>query len=164
VRRISETRPLRLPKMTQDEIEELIEGQAICRIAFKGGEYPYLAPFQYALRDGAVYFHFTNYGRKIKLLKQNSRVCVGFERIEPDLSEYRFVVLSGSLKLVDDSEERARVIEKMAEDGKSSYSENLLAAHGFSKERGWSALRPNSPMVIVKLVDVTSTIGLKSPY
>lgn len=150
--------------MSQGEIEELIREKTICRIAFKGGEYPYLAPFQYALYNEGIYFHFTDYGRKIRLLKGDSRVCVGFERIEPDLSEYRFVVLSGSLKLVDDAEERTKVIEKMADDGKRNLSENFLAAHGFSKERGWSALNPNAPMVIMKLVDVTSTIGLKSPY
>jgi nitroimidazol reductase NimA-like FMN-containing flavoprotein (pyridoxamine 5'-phosphate oxidase superfamily) len=46
-------RPLRLTRMEEHEIEELIYEQKICRIAFKGGEYPYLAPFLYVVRDGS---------------------------------------------------------------------------------------------------------------
>ena len=39
--------------MEEHEIEELIDEQKICRIVFKGGEYPYLAPFLYVVRDGS---------------------------------------------------------------------------------------------------------------
>jgi len=157
-------RPRRLPKMGKREIDELIEGQTICRIAFKGDEYPYLAPFQYVTREGSIYFHFTDYGKKMKRIGKDRRVCVGFERLEPDLSDYRFVVLSGSIEAVEDEQERAEVIEKMAETCRERLSENFLPAHGFEREQGWSALSPEAPIVIVKLVDVADAIGLMSPY
>jgi nitroimidazol reductase NimA-like FMN-containing flavoprotein (pyridoxamine 5'-phosphate oxidase superfamily) len=156
-------RPFKLPKMDKEEIEELLDQQCICRIAFHGEVYPYLAPFQYVKIGGSLYFHFTDYGRKMKILERDSRVCVGVENLEPDMSEYKFVVLRGNLKRVDDPEERAEAIGRLAEEGRRALSKNFLAAHGFKKESGWSALSPQKPMVIFKLSEIIDTIGLKSP-
>jgi len=149
--------------MDKREIEELICEQMLCRIAFKGGRHPYMAPFQYVFVDGSLYFHFTDYGRKMKLLERDRRVCVEIEKYEPDLSEYNFVVFRGTLKVVADPQERAKVIRRMAEEGKQKLSPNFLAAHGFTKEEGWSAFTPEKPLVIVKLENIAQGIGLKSP-
>ncbi len=149
--------------MEKHEIEKLIKEQMLCRIAFKGDKYPYMAPFQYVFTNGALYFHFTNYGKKMKLLERDKRVCVEIERYRSDLSEYRFVVLRGTLKVVTDPQERAKVIKKIAEEGKQKLSENFLAAHGFKKEQGWSSFTPEKPIVIVKLEEIAEEIGLKSP-
>jgi len=154
---------VRLPKMEKREIEELIREQMICRIAFKGDEYPYMAPFQYVFINGSLYFHFTDYGRKMRLLEGDKRVCVEIEMYQPDLSEYSFVVLRGKLKVVTDSQERAKVIKRMAEVGKQKLSTKFLAAHGFKKEEGWSSFTPEKPVVIVKLAEIAEEIGLKSP-
>ena len=154
---------LRLPRMNKQEIEKLIQEQMLCRIAFKGDEYPYMAPFQYVFMNGSIYFHFTDYGRKMKLLEKDKRVCVEIEKYKPDLSEYKFVVLRGFLKVVTDSHERVRVIKRMAEEGKQTLSPNFLAAHGFKKEEGWSSFNQEKPLTIVKLENVAQEIGLKSP-
>ena len=135
----------------------------LCRIAFKGDEYPYMAPFQYVLMNGSIYFHFTDYGRKMRLLEKDKRVCVEIEKYKPDLSEYNFVVLRGTLKVVTDPQERAMVIRRMAEEGKQKLSPNFLAAHGFKKEEGWSSFTPEKPLIIVKLENIVQEIGLKSP-
>ena len=150
--------------MEEHEVEKLIDEQRICRIAFKGGEYPYLAPFLYVVRDGSMYFHFTDYGRKMRLMEEDSRACVGIERLEPDMSAYSFVVLRGSLQVVEDLAERAEAIRMMAETAAGELSTNFLAAHGFDRDQGWEMLSPEKPMVIVKLADVTDVMGLKSPY
>ena len=154
---------VKLPKMDKSEIEKLIKEQVLCRIAFKGDKYPYMAPFQYVLMDGSLYFHFTDYGRKMKLLEKNKRVCVEIEEYRRDLSEYSFVVLRGTLRVVTDPQERTTVIKRMAEEGKQKLSPNFLAAHGFNKEEGWSSLSPEKPLVIVKLENIAQEIGLKSP-
>ena len=154
---------VKLPKMNENEIEKLIREQMLCRIAFKGENYPYMAPFQYVFENGRLYFHFTDYGKKMRLFERDNRVCVEIERIRKDLSEYSFVVLRGTLKVVRDPKERARVIKRMAEEGKQKLSRNFLAAHGFKKEEGWSSLTPEKPLVIIKLEDVAQEIGLKSP-
>lgn len=157
-------KPIRLPKMDEGEIDSLINEQNICRIAFKGKEHPYLAPFLYVVKDGALYFHFTDYGRKMKHIEKDGRVCVGIERLEKDMNDYNFVVLSGSLNIVENPEERAQVIGKMVETAKGTLSANFLAAHGFERNLGWDVLSPEKPIVIVKLVDVNDVIGQKSPY
>jgi len=154
---------VKLPRMAKSEIETLLQEQMLCRIAFKGDTYPYMAPFQYVVIDGVLYFHFTDYGKKMRLLEKDKRVCVEIEKYKPDLSEYNFVVLRGELEVVKDPQERARAIERIAEEGKQKLSTHFLAAHGFRKENGWAAFTPERPIVIVKLKEVTEEIGLKSP-
>lgn len=154
---------VRLPKMEKHEIEKLIREQMLCRIAFKGDKYPYMAPFQYVFMNGSLYFHFTDYGRKMRLLERDKRVCVEIESYHKDLSEYSFVVLRGTLKIVKGPQERARVIKTMAEEGKQRLSTNFLAAHGFKKEEDWSSFTPEKSLVIVKLDEIAEEIGLKSP-
>jgi len=149
--------------MEKLEIQRFLREQMLCRIAFKGDEYPYMAPFQYVLMEGSLYFHFTNYGKKMRLLEKDRRVCVEIEKYRPDLSEYNFVVLRGELEVVRDPHERAKVINKIAEEGKQKLSTNFLAAHGFEREEGWSSFTPERPGVVVKLKEVAEEIGLKSP-
>ncbi len=149
--------------MEKFEIEKLLQEQMLCRIAFKGDKYPYMAPFQYVLMDGSLYFHFTDYGKKIRLLEMDKRVCVEIEKYTPDLSEYNFVVFRGELEVVRDPQERAEAIKRLAEEGKQKLSANFLAAHGFKKEEGWSSFTPERPMIIVKLKGLAEKVGLKSP-
>ncbi len=149
--------------MEKPEIANLLQEQMLCRIAFKGDKYPYMAPFQYVMIDGSLYFHFTDYGKKMRLLEKDKRVCVEIEKYRPDFSEYNFVVLRGELEVVRDPQERARAINKLAEEGKQKLSTNFLAAHGFRREEGWSSFTPEKPVVIVKLREATGEIGLKSP-
>ncbi|MGQ9552417.1 MAG: pyridoxamine 5'-phosphate oxidase family protein, partial [Candidatus Bathycorpusculaceae bacterium] len=120
-------------------------------------------PFQYVFMGGSLYFHFTDYGRKMKLLMRGEPVCVEIEEYKPDMSEYRFVVLTGNLETVIDPRERADAITKMAEEGKKRLSKNFLAAHGFKKGEDWSSFTSDKPMLIVKLEKVFEEIGLKSP-
>jgi nitroimidazol reductase NimA-like FMN-containing flavoprotein (pyridoxamine 5'-phosphate oxidase superfamily) len=148
--------------MEKDEIDSFIKEQMLCRIAFKGDDYPYMAPFQYVFLNDSFYFHFTDYGKKMKLLEQDKRVCVEIESYQPDLSEYKFVVLRGSLKIVKNANERKDAIEKMVEIGKEKISKNFLSAHGLRKEEGWDSLSYDKPLIIMKLEDVVEAVGLKS--
>ena len=152
-----------MPKMNKNEIEELIREQFLCRIAFKGDLQPYIAPFQYAYVNGILYFHFTDYGKKMRFFKQETPVCVEIERYTPNLSEYGFVLLTGKLRLVEDQEERKKAIEKMTEIGKQKISANFLLAHGFSQGSDWTDFTVDKPILIIKLDEVTEKIGLKSP-
>ena len=154
----------KLPKMTKQEMWKLIRRQRLCRISFKGKNYPYMAPFQYVVLDGSLYFHFTDYGTKMKLIENDKRVCVEIEEYKEDLSEYSFIVLRGTLKVITDQKERAQALTKLSEEGKRKLSPNFLPAHGFKKEDGWSSLNPtNTSLVVIKLENITQEIGLKSP-
>jgi nitroimidazol reductase NimA-like FMN-containing flavoprotein (pyridoxamine 5'-phosphate oxidase superfamily) len=160
---VLEVTKVEMPKMKEKEIEQLIREQLLCRIAFKGTLHPYIAPFQYVVVNGALYFHFTDYGKKMSFFKQETPVCVEIERYTPNLSEYGFVVLTGKLRLVEDQEERKKAIEKMAEGGKQKLSPNFLLAHGFSQGSDWTDFTADKPILIIKLDEVTERIGLKSP-
>ena len=154
---------VKLPKMKENEIEQLVNEQFLCRIAFRGDAQPYIAPFQYVVVDGALYFHFTDYGQKMSFFKQGMPVCVEIESYTPDLGNYGFVVFAGKLRLVEDGEERTMAITKMAEMGKKRLSPNFLVAHGFPLGSSWDVLNPGKPIFILKLVEVTRKTGLKSP-
>jgi nitroimidazol reductase NimA-like FMN-containing flavoprotein (pyridoxamine 5'-phosphate oxidase superfamily) len=155
---------VKLPRMSKAEIEKLLAEQFLCRIAFGGKLTPHIAPFQYVFVDGALYFHFTDYGKKMGLLEEGNPVCVEIEHYTPDLGEYCFVVLVGKLHLVTDLQEKASAITRMIEDAKSKgLSTNFLPAHGVPKESDWSSLNAEKPLIIVKLVDVAEIVGLKSP-
>jgi nitroimidazol reductase NimA-like FMN-containing flavoprotein (pyridoxamine 5'-phosphate oxidase superfamily) len=155
---------VKLPRMNKTEIDALVSEQFLCRIAFGGKDYPYIAPFQYVFKDGSLYFHFTDYGKKMGLLEEGNPVCVEIEHYTPDLGKYGFVVLIGKLHIVTDPKEKANAVTQIIKDaGKKGLSTNFLPAHGIPKEFAWSSLKTEKPLIIVKLIDVTEIIGLKSP-
>jgi len=150
--------------MGKAEIDQLLRDQFLCRIAFGGRRAPYMAPFQYVSIGGVLYFHFTDYGRKMGLLEEDNPVCVEIERYTPSLSEYCFVTLVGKLQVVVDAHEKSEAVARMVEDAEAKgLSTNFLPAHGLPKEAVWDSLSSEKPLIIVKLVDVTDIIGLRSP-
>jgi nitroimidazol reductase NimA-like FMN-containing flavoprotein (pyridoxamine 5'-phosphate oxidase superfamily) len=154
---------VKLPSMSRKEIDNLIGEQFLCRIAFRGSDGVYIAPFQYVFMNKRLYFHFTDYGNKMSFFREGFPVCVEIEKYSPDLSQYAFVILTGTLKTVAEEEERQNVIHKMAEIGSAKLSPNFLCAHGFESQSGWSVFNAKQPILILRLEKVTSIKGLKSP-
>jgi uncharacterized protein len=148
--------------MDEFEIDQLINEHFLCRIAFRGSVYPHIAPFQYIAINDTLYFHFTNYGRKMDLLKEDNPVCIEIEKYSPDLGKYAFVTLQGKLKTVNDPKERTSIIEKFANQGKTRLSENFLLAHGFPHGSKWDDFTEEKPLRIVKLDPIVNKTGLKS--
>jgi nitroimidazol reductase NimA-like FMN-containing flavoprotein (pyridoxamine 5'-phosphate oxidase superfamily) len=153
---------VKLPKMSKDEVEKLITTQNMCRIAFNGPNYPYLIPFRYIRSNDILYFHFTEYGKKMKLMERDNKVCVQIESYKPDLSQYNFVSIRGTLERVDDLNEYNKAIALLRETGKKS-SPKFLAAHGIDPSKGWDEFNEEKDLVIVKLVDIVEKVGLKEP-
>ncbi|MCW4005078.1 MAG: pyridoxamine 5'-phosphate oxidase family protein [Candidatus Bathyarchaeota archaeon] len=153
----------KLPKMSKSEIDQLLAEQFLGRIAFSTRQAPHVAPFQYAVVDGTLYFHFTDYGKKRQLLDLDVPVCVEVEKYAPDLSTYGFVALTGNLQIVTDPDEKAKAASKMVETAQNrNISQNFLLAHGFAPQTGWSTLKTVESLVIVKLVNLYGVRGLKS--
>jgi len=152
---------IKLPKMSEIEIDTAIKSNNLCRIAFIDGDYPYISPFQYAYIDDNLYFHLTDYGKKKKILVKNPNVCVSIENFKPDLSEYYFISIQGMLKLVKDKDLIQKVINQMVKQAREKYSKNFLSAHGFDKKVGWEHFTPKDQLVY-KLEKVKKPIGLKS--
>ena len=153
---------VKLPKMTENEIEKALSEGNICRIAFLDGDFPYICPFQYIYMDSLLYFHFTDYGKKKEILNINKNVCVSIENFEKDLSQYYFVSIQGTLSEVTDRNEQKKVIKKMVENIKHKFSANFLSVHGFNKDDGWNIFFKESSMTLYSLDDIHYKIGLKS--
>jgi nitroimidazol reductase NimA-like FMN-containing flavoprotein (pyridoxamine 5'-phosphate oxidase superfamily) len=154
-------KPKKLPKMNKDEIRQLIQRQSLCRIAFSENSYPYISPFQYVVIDDAMYFHFTDYGKKMSFLRKDNPVCVEIEMYSPDFSKFAFVILQGNLKVIDDPSEATMALRMFVAEGKKNFSENFLQVHGFSAGSKWEDLN-EKPSIIVKLHKVVKKTGLKS--
>ena len=152
---------IKLPEMSDAEINKALESQNLCRIAFIDKDYPYISPFQYLYLNNIMYFHFTDYGKKKEILEKNRNVCASIEKFTQDLSEYFFISIQGKLNLVEDSQERKQVIKKMILEAKNKYSKNFLSAHGFDKNKGWDSFTDQNQL-IYKLDDIVYRVGLKS--
>ncbi|MBY9013047.1 MAG: pyridoxamine 5'-phosphate oxidase family protein [Candidatus Lokiarchaeota archaeon] len=152
---------IKLPEMTDQEVESVLSNENICRIAFIEDSYPYICPFQYVYLKNQLYFHLTNYGKKMRILKKNNNVCVSIEKLEEDLSSYSFISIQGKLVQIEDKEILKLVIREMVDKAKGQFSRNFLAAHGFRGEDGWESLIEDK-LLIYKLEEVGIRIGLKS--
>ena len=152
---------IKLAQMSEEEITTAINSLNICRIAFIDGNFPYISPFQYVCINNKMFFHFTDYGKKKKILEKNSNVCVSIEKFESDLSRYYFISIQGILRLVEDKQLKNDVMRKMAELGRKNYSKTFLLAHGFEKEEDWKILF-SEDQIIYTLEVVNNPIGLKS--
>jgi nitroimidazol reductase NimA-like FMN-containing flavoprotein (pyridoxamine 5'-phosphate oxidase superfamily) len=152
----------KIPLMSKEEYDKFIKENYVSRIGFKG-EYPYIAPFLYVFDGHFIYFMSTKYGKKIEMFHANPNVAVEIEKYEDDLSEYRFVTLQGSIKQVENIEEKLKVKKcfiNLIQD--KSLSKNVLAALGHSPNDELEAVINEDRSYIWKLVDVKSIIGIKT--
>ncbi len=96
-------------------LEDILKRGSVCRLALVDDGQPYLVPMSYGYVDGALYLHSAAEGRKINILRNNSRVC--FE-VEVDVKlvtgeracnwsfHYRSVIGYGRGHFVTDPDER----------------------------------------------------------
>ncbi len=152
----------KIPSMEKREYDQLINEEHVCRIAFKGDKYPYVAPFVYVFDGRFMYFLSTKYGKKIEFFREDPHVSVEVERYASDLSSYRFVTLRGRLVEVFDPEEK-RAVRKEFVDliRKKNLSRNVLLALGHSPDDPLDSIIKEERSIIWKLVDVEKIVGLK---
>jgi len=153
----------KLPKMQKSAYDRLIRESHICRIAFKGDSYPYVAPFIYVFDGRHMYFMSTRYGRKLRYFQQDPRVSVEVEQYAPDLSRFSFVTLRGELTEVEDPQE-GRAIREMFVDliRDRELSSNILAALGYHPGDSLEQLVEEDKNLIWKLVKVRKIVGLQN--
>src|SRR5512136_1269839 len=122
---------IRIPQAAKAEYDKLIEKGYICRIAFQGEKYPYIAPFLYVFDGKFLYFLSTKYGKKIEYFRKSPYVAVEVEKYTRDLSSYTFVSLQGYLEEVTDSIEKKIIREEFVNLVRDRrLSKNILAALG----------------------------------
>jgi nitroimidazol reductase NimA-like FMN-containing flavoprotein (pyridoxamine 5'-phosphate oxidase superfamily) len=153
---------VKMPRMKKAEYDQLIENEHICRIAFKGEEHPYIAPFLYVFDGQFMYFLSTKYGKKIRHFRQNPDVCVEVESYSPDLSRFSFMVLPGRLVEVERPEDKQAIRQIFVELIKSkNMSQNILSALGHSPGEPIKSILTEEKTSVWKLAGVKKITGLK---
>lgn len=112
----------RMEKEIKDRtaIDAIIRQCRVCRLGLSDGEEPYIVPLCFGYDGEALYFHSAPVGRKIDILRKNSRVCFEFD-IPEEMKEaeqgcrwginYRSVIGFGTAAIVDDREAKKTALE-----------------------------------------------------
>ena len=61
------------------EIEAIIKKALVCRLAMVDENEPYIVPLCFGFRENSLYFHSAIHGRKIDILRKNTRTCFEFD-------------------------------------------------------------------------------------
>lgn len=154
---------VKIPRMEKKDYDKLIEEGYICRIAFQGEKYPYIAPFLYVFDGRFLYFLSTKYGKKIEYFRKSPYVAVAVEKYTRDLSSYTFVSLQGYLEEVTDSIEKKIIREEFVNLVKDRrLSKNILAALGHSPQDPPEAITREERSLVWKLTGVRDLVALKN--
>ena len=141
----------------RQELEEILQGSIICRMAMLDGGKPYIIPVNYGYRDGCIFIHSAPEGKKIDLLSQNQEVCFEVEdKVEITRGEracdwttrYRSVLGYGNVEILSD------------ETSKQQGLEVIMAQHGAPELIEFDP-KNLKRMVILKL-SITSMTGKQS--
>ena len=103
----------------REVIDAIIRQCLVCRLGLSDGEEPYIVPLCFGYDGEALYFHSASDGRKIDILRKNSRVCFEFD-IPEGMREaeegcrwgikYRSVIGFGTAEIVDDQEDKKKAL------------------------------------------------------
>jgi len=60
-------------------IEAIITKSLVCRLALSDDNAPYIVPLSFGYKDKMLYFHGSQKGKKIDIIKKNQKVCFEFD-------------------------------------------------------------------------------------
>lgn len=154
---------VKIPRLQKHEYDRLIKESYVCRIAFNGEKYPYIAPFVYVFDGRYLYFISTKYGKKIELFRNNPAVAVEIERYADNLSTYMFVTLRGSLEEVTRDETKQEIKKSFVKMLKGrNISSKILAALGHDPAGPPEAIISEDRSLVWKLTRVQEIVALKN--
>ncbi|NYT07515.1 MAG: pyridoxamine 5'-phosphate oxidase family protein [Methanomicrobiales archaeon] len=154
---------LKIPRMEKKEYDDLIRDSYVCRIAFRGDTFPYIAPFMYVFDGKYMYFLSTKYGRKIDYFRKSPAVSVEIDRFSPDMSSYTFMSLQGILEEVVDEAGKKKIRRDFVDMiRKRNLSPNVLAALGHSPDDSPDVITREERTLVWKLKGVRDIVALKN--
>jgi len=62
------------------QIDDIIRGSLVCRVAMAKDNAPYVVPMSFGYDGAAIYLHTASEGKKIEHFQANLQVCFEFER------------------------------------------------------------------------------------
>ena len=154
---------VKIPRMEKQDYDHLIEEGYVCRIAFQGEKYPYIAPFLYVFDGKFLHFLSTKYGKKIEYFRKSPHVAVEVEKYTRDLPCYTFITLQGYLEEVTDSIDKKIIREDFVNLIKGrKLSNNILAALGHSPQDPPEAIALEERSLVWRLTGVKDLVALRN--
>lgn len=154
---------LKIPRMEKHEYDNLIKDNYICRIAFRGNDFPYIVPFLYNFDGRFLYFLPTRYGRKIDYFHNDPHVSVEIEYYADDFSDYKFISLQGVLEEINDNNEKEKIKSDFVDlIKKKKLSSNVLAALGYDTNDPLEIIIQEDRNMVWRLTDVKEVVALKN--
>jgi len=154
---------LKIPRMEKHEYDDLIKENYICRIAFRGDSFPYIAPFLYSFDGRFLYFLPTRYGRKIDYFHKDPHVSVEIEYYSNDFSSYKFISLQGILEEINDNNEKKKVKSDFVDlIKKRKLSSNVLTALGYATNDPLEIIIQEDRNMVWRLTGVQEVVALKN--
>jgi nitroimidazol reductase NimA-like FMN-containing flavoprotein (pyridoxamine 5'-phosphate oxidase superfamily) len=97
-------------------LEQILARARVCRLAMAEegpqGPVPYVVPVFFASRDGRLYVHCAQEGRKLDLLARNPRVCmVPAEKPCAFSSTFRSIIATGTASRVEDPTAKRQALD-----------------------------------------------------
>jgi len=101
-----------------ERIEQTINKCEVCFVGMADADgQPYVVPFNFGYKDKIIYLHSAQEGKKMDILRANSKVCVAFSTDHkmafqhPDvacsyLMKYRSVQVFGHVEFIEDFDEK----------------------------------------------------------
>ena len=115
-------------------IDEILSTSEICRLGFIDNDRPYILPFNYGYKDGFIYIHCANVGKKIDLIKENDTVCIEIEQIAKIeryekackwTTTYRSVLGYGKVEIITDYEQKRQGLDVIMIHNGANFSHDL---------------------------------------
>lgn len=124
----------------QSVIEEILNLSEICRIGLVEDGIAYIVPMNYGYANGTIYMHSAPNGRKMEIMKQNSRVSFEIEfsgdvvRREEACrwtTKYRSVMGHGTVEIISDPQRKRYgmdiIMRKYGFEGEIKYDDASLS-------------------------------------
>lgn len=93
-----------MKRLSKQECLSLLEQCQVGHLGCISERGPYIVPVHYIFHDGDLYLH-SRMGEKIRLMRQNSAVCLQVEKVE-DASQWRSAMALGRYEEVSDADQR----------------------------------------------------------
>jgi nitroimidazol reductase NimA-like FMN-containing flavoprotein (pyridoxamine 5'-phosphate oxidase superfamily) len=94
-----------LGELTEEQMNNVLASHALGRLACSDGKKPYIVPVTYTY-DGKFIYGQTNEGTKLKIMRQNPRVCFEVDSMT-DMRNWQSVIVYGKFEELKDAESKA---------------------------------------------------------
>ncbi len=107
---------------SREEMERVLREEDVGYLGLSADGQPYVVPLSYAYVGGRILFHCAMTGRKLDAIRANPQVCFTVGRQSGQIERHRnsdpchvesdSVICFGTARIVDDVEERQRVLNE----------------------------------------------------